>query len=96
MGATHWDVVVIGGINTDYLARGAALPAPGSTVQGDAFQVGPGGKGANHAVAAALATTTLGDQTGLPDRAAILALLARVGGATRVQEGSLEGAMAND
>ncbi len=47
------DVVVIGGANTDYLIRGAVLPKPGSTVDGQEFQEGPGGKGANQAVGAA-------------------------------------------
>jgi ribokinase len=49
----EWDVVVVGGANTDYLVRGPELPAPGQTVEGDEFQVGPGGKGANQAVAVA-------------------------------------------
>jgi ribokinase len=48
-----FDVVVIGGANTDYLIRGAALPGPGATVDGQEFQEAPGGKGANQAVAAA-------------------------------------------
>src|SRR5262245_13418279 len=48
-----WDVVVVGGINTDYLIRGETLPRRGETVEGEAFQQGPGGKGANQAVAAA-------------------------------------------
>jgi ribokinase len=49
----HFDVVVVGGANMDYLAKGRTLPAPGSTVEGFAFQEAPGGKGANQAVAAA-------------------------------------------
>jgi ribokinase len=48
-----WDVVVVGGANTDYLARGPKLPTPGIGVEGDAFYVGPGGKGATQPVAAA-------------------------------------------
>ncbi len=48
-----WDVVVVGGANTDYLVRGPRLPGPGETAQGDEFQEAPGGKGANQAVAAA-------------------------------------------
>jgi ribokinase len=48
-----WDVVVVGGVNTDYLARGPTLPTPGTGVEGDVFDVGPGGKGATQAVAAA-------------------------------------------
>ncbi len=47
------DVVVLGGLNTDFLVRGPRLPRPGETVRGWAFQEGPGGKGANQAVAAA-------------------------------------------
>jgi ribokinase len=48
-----WDVVVIGGANWDFLARGPKLPKAGETVPGDEFQEAPGGKGANQAVAAA-------------------------------------------
>lgn len=52
--AKQWDVVLIGGANTDYLARGPKLPRPGETVKGDAFEpADAGGKGANQAVAAA-------------------------------------------
>lgn len=43
-------IVVVGGANFDYLARGPKLPQPGETVQGDLFQEAPGGKGANQAV----------------------------------------------
>lgn len=46
-------VVVLGGINTDYVVRGESLPLPGQTTQGEDLFVGPGGKGANQAVAAA-------------------------------------------
>ena len=46
-------VVVLGGANNDYLVRGPKLPGPGETVEGDAFQEAPGGKGANQAVAVA-------------------------------------------
>ena len=48
-----YDVVVIGGINTDYVGRAELLPQPGQTVNGDRFFETPGGKGANQAVAAA-------------------------------------------
>jgi ribokinase len=48
-----WDVVVLGGLNTDFLVRSEHLPGPGQTVQGDPLYTGPGGKGANQAVAAA-------------------------------------------
>ena len=46
-------VVVLGGINTDYVVQVKALPEPGQTVQGRDLFIGPGGKGANQAVAAA-------------------------------------------
>lgn len=51
--ATQWDIVVIGGAGTEYLARGPQLPVPGGEVQGDLFLEAPGGRGANQAVAAA-------------------------------------------
>src|SRR5437899_45513 len=51
--AYEWDIVVVGGANTDYLVRGSKLPASGETVKGEVFQEAPGGKGANQAVAAA-------------------------------------------
>ncbi|MDP2313630.1 MAG: PfkB family carbohydrate kinase [Pseudomonadota bacterium] len=47
------DVVVLGGLNTDFLVRGPRLPRPGETVRGWEFQQSLGGKGANQAVAAA-------------------------------------------
>jgi ribokinase len=49
----EWDVVVLGGINTDYLIRGPQLPGPGTSLGGEMFLEAPGGKGANVAVAAA-------------------------------------------
>jgi ribokinase len=49
---THWDVIVVGGANTDYLVRGSRLPQPGETIEGDVFQGAIGGKGVNQAVAA--------------------------------------------
>jgi ribokinase len=48
-----FDIVVVGGINSDFVLRGKALPAPGETVMCDTYFQGPGGKGANQAVAAA-------------------------------------------
>jgi ribokinase len=48
-----WDLVVLGGINTDFVIKGECLPQPGQTVSGNTFYSGPGGKGANQAVAAA-------------------------------------------
>jgi ribokinase len=47
------DVLVVGGINTDYFGAGETLPGPGQTQNGNRFLDSPGGKGANQAVAAA-------------------------------------------
>jgi ribokinase len=46
-------IVVLGGINTDYVVRTKKLPEPGQSVLGEPLFVGSGGKGANQAVAAA-------------------------------------------
>ena len=46
-------ILVIGSSNTDMTIKGERLPVPGETVTGGAFYMGPGGKGANQAVAAA-------------------------------------------
>lgn len=46
-------VVVVGSINMDMIARSVRLPAPGETLAGESFVMEPGGKGANQAVAAA-------------------------------------------
>lgn len=48
-------LLVVGSSNTDMTVRLARLPAPGETVLGGSFLTGPGGKGANQAVAAARA-----------------------------------------
>lgn len=62
-------VVVAGSFNVDHVWHCAALPRPGETLAGD-YSTGPGGKGFNQAVAAALAgaATTficaLGDDDG--------------------------------
>ena len=45
-------IVVIGSSNTDMTIKGDRLPKPGETVLGGEFRMGPGGKGANQAVAA--------------------------------------------
>ena len=50
--ASRPEIVVVGGIATDCMARAPKLPAPGSTVLGDRFGESPGGKGANQALAA--------------------------------------------
>ncbi len=46
-------IVVVGSINMDLVAQANHLPQPGETVIGRHYQYGPGGKGANQAVAAA-------------------------------------------
>ena len=48
-------VVVFGSFVVDLMGRCARLPAPGETVKGGMFKIGPGGKGSNQAVAAAKA-----------------------------------------
>jgi ribokinase len=46
-------IVVVGSINVDYTMRLERLPEKGETVLGGSFDVTPGGKGANQAIAAA-------------------------------------------
>ena len=41
----RWDIVVVGGAYTDYVARGPRLPEQGEDVRGDIFHEFPGGKG---------------------------------------------------
>ena len=48
-------IVVVGSANMDLVGIAARLPRPGETVLGDDFVMGPGGKGANQAIAAARA-----------------------------------------
>lgn len=50
---TRRDIVVLGSLNMDFVARAEHLPAPGETVLGGGFQMVPGGKCANQANAAA-------------------------------------------
>jgi len=46
-------IVVVGSINLDLVATAERIPAVGETVIGNDFQIHPGGKGANQAVAVA-------------------------------------------
>jgi len=46
-------IVVVGSINMDLVATAPHIPAAGETILGTNFQMHPGGKGANQAVAAA-------------------------------------------
>jgi ribokinase len=46
-------IVVVGSINTDLVASSRRIPAIGETLLGTDFQIHPGGKGANQAVAVA-------------------------------------------
>jgi ribokinase len=50
---TRKPIVVVGSINIDLVARAERIPVPGETVHGSEFQMHPGGKGANQAVAVA-------------------------------------------
>lgn len=46
-------ILIIGSSNTDMVIKAARIPVPGETILGGEFKMGPGGKGANQAVAAA-------------------------------------------
>ncbi|TFH56219.1 ribokinase [Glutamicibacter arilaitensis] len=48
-------VTIVGSSNVDITALMARLPGPGETVLADSYQLSPGGKGANQALAAQLA-----------------------------------------
>lgn len=50
---TRKPIVVVGSINMDLCARVPRLPNAGQTLTGNGFEMTPGGKGANQAVAAA-------------------------------------------
>lgn len=50
----HKDIVVVGSLNLDLVARVARNPEPGETITGKDFKRFIGGKGANQAVAASL------------------------------------------
>lgn len=45
-------IAVLGSFVVDLMGRAPSLPAPGETVKGNTFKVGPGGKGSNQAIAA--------------------------------------------
>lgn len=47
------DIIVLGSLNMDLVVKAPRLPKPGETIAGHSFQMIPGGKGANQAVAAA-------------------------------------------
>jgi ribokinase len=53
MSAGKKPVAVVGSINIDLVANTERIPVEGETVQGSGFQIHPGGKGANQAVAVA-------------------------------------------
>jgi ribokinase len=48
-----FEVIVVGGLNTDFVGVGNGLPRPGETLNGTVFHETAGGKGANQAVAVA-------------------------------------------
>ncbi|MFK7916646.1 MAG: ribokinase [Ilumatobacter sp.] len=50
---SEFDVVVIGSLNMDIVARTPRLPGPGETLSGTSYSEFPGGKGLNQAVSAA-------------------------------------------
>ena len=53
MSSVRKPIVVVGSINMDLVARAPKTPIPGQTVIGTDFNITPGGKGANQAVAIA-------------------------------------------
>ncbi len=61
------DVAVVGSVHMDFVASARRLPTKGETLPGQRFEIHPGGKGGNQAVAAAQAGATT-------------ALIARIGG----------------
>jgi ribokinase len=76
------DVFVVGSLNADHRVRVASIPNAGETVLGSEVVVGPGGKGANQAVAASRAgatVTMIGASGDDPDGELIGEALARQG-----------------
>jgi ribokinase len=53
MPSSQKPIVVVGSINIDLVASAEKIPVAGETVRGGDFQIHPGGKGANQAVAVA-------------------------------------------
>lgn len=53
MGTGQKPIVVVGSINLDLVAHADHIPAAGETIHGSGFEMHPGGKGANQAVAVA-------------------------------------------
>ena len=51
LNVTGKPIVVVGSINIDLVAKAERIPVSGETVAGLEFQIHPGGKGANQAVA---------------------------------------------
>jgi ribokinase len=61
-------IVIIGSINMDLVLRVPRMPLPGETLSGEQFQIIPGGKGANQAVACA----RLSENEGTPCHVAMI------------------------
>lgn len=53
-------LVVLGSVNADHVLQVPSFPRPGETLHGSNYQVIPGGKGANQAVAAARLNADIG------------------------------------
>ncbi|CCN71715.1 ribokinase [Vibrio nigripulchritudo] len=62
-------LVVLGGVNADHVLQVPSFPRPGETLHGRNYQVIPGGKGANQAVAAARLNADIGFITCVGDDA---------------------------
>jgi ribokinase len=54
-GKANSQIMIAGSANVDFVVRAPNIPAPGETVLGSDLMIVPGGKGANQAVACALA-----------------------------------------